>query len=139
MGSDGASIAYLGSSSLRYKDIQGAIKESDLESLYQIKVVWAKYKNEYLDASDERYGKEMPMFLAEDIDQHFPLAVDHDEQDRAENWNYRIMIPCMFAMLKNEHEKVIEVKRENENLKSELQSIKDELKELKQLLMSNIN
>ena len=139
MGSDGASIAYLGSSSLRYKDVQGAVEEADLESLYQIKVVWAKYKNEYLDASDERYGKEMPMFLAEDVDQHFPLAVDHDEQGRAENWNYRVMIPCMFAMLKNEHEKVIEVKKENENLKSELQSIKDELKELKQLLMSNIN
>ena len=139
MGSDGASIAYLGSSSLRYKDVQGAVEEADLESLYQIKVVWAKYKNEYLDASDERYGKEMPMFLAEDVDQHFPLAVDHDEQGRAENWNYRVMIPCMFAMLKNEHEKVIEVKKENDNLKSELQSIKDELKELKQLLMSNIN
>lgn len=131
MGSDGASIAYLGSSSLRYKDIQGAVEEADLESLYQIKVVWAKYKNEYLDASDERYGKEMPMFLAEDIDQHFPLAVDHDEQGRAENWNYRVMIPCMFAMLKNEHEKVKE-------LQSELDSIKTELAELKELFMQHI-
>lgn len=135
MGSDGASIAYLGSSSLRYKDVQRAVKETDLESLYQIKVVWAKYKNEYLDASDERYGKEMPMFLAEDVDQHFPLAVDHDEQGRAENWNYRIMIPCMFAMLKNEHEKVVEVKKENEHLKSELQSIKEELEEIKKMLI----
>lgn len=135
MASDGASIAYLSSSSLRYKDVQGSIKESDLESLYQIKVVWARYKNEYLDASDERYGKEMPMFLAEDIDQHFPLAVDHDEQGRAENWNYRIMIPCMFAMLKSEHEKVIEVKKENEHLKSELQSIKEELEEIKKMLI----
>lgn len=127
MASDGASIAYLGSSSLRYKDVQGAVEEADLESLYQIKVVWAKYKNEYLDASDERYGKEMPMFLAEDIDQHFPLAVDHDEQGRAENWNYRVMIPCMFAMLKNEHEKVKE-------LQSELESIKTELTELKKFI-----
>nr|DAV20325.1 MAG TPA: Putative tail protein [Caudoviricetes sp.] len=138
MGSDGASIAYLGSSSLRYKDVQRAVEETDLESLYQIKVVWAKYKNEYLDASDERYGKEMPMFLAEDIDQHFPLAVDHDEQDRAENWNYRIMIPCMFAMLKNEHDKVVEVKKENEHLKSELQSIKEGLAEIKQLLSKSV-
>lgn len=136
---DGETLAWAAASSMRYKEIGKTIEEADLEELYQIKVVWAKYKNEYLDASDERYGKEMPMFLAEDIDQHFPLAVDHDEQGRAENWNYRVMIPCMFAMLKNEHEKVIEVKRENENLKSELQSIKDELKELKQLLMSNIN
>ncbi len=131
MASDGASIAYLGSSSLRYKDVQGAVEEADLESLYQIKVVWARYKNEYLDASDERYGKEMPMFLAEDIDQHFPLAVDHDEQGRAENWNYRIMIPCMFAILKNEHEKVKE-------LQSELESIKTELTELKEFINQHI-
>lgn len=128
MGSDGATIAYLGSSSLRYKDVQGAIKESDLESLYQIKVVWAKYKNEYLDASDERYGKEMPMFLAEDIDQNFPLAVDHDEKGKAENWNYRIMIPCMFAMLKNDHEKISSLQSELENMKSELQELKKLLK-----------
>lgn len=131
MASDGASIAYLSSSSLRYKDVQGAVEETDLESLYQIKVVWAKYKNEYLDASDERYGKEMPMFLAEDVDQHFPLAVDHDEQGRAENWNYRVMIPCMFAMLKNEHKKVKE-------LQSELESIKTELAELKDLVSQHI-
>lgn len=128
MGSDGASIAYLGSSSLRYKDVQGAVKEADLESLYQIKVVWARYKNEYLDASDERYGKEMPMFLAEDVDEHFPLAVDHDEQGRAENWNYRIMIPCMFAMLKNDHEKISSLQSELENMKSELQELKKLLK-----------
>lgn len=138
MDSDGASIAYLGSSSLRYKDVQGAVEKADLESLYQIKVVWAKYKNEYLDASDERYGKEMPMFLAEDVDEHFPLAVDHDQQGRAENWNYRIMIPCMFAMLKNEHEKVVEVKKENEHLKSELQSIKEELEEIKKILSKSV-
>lgn len=128
MASDGASIAYLGSSSLRYKDVQGAVEEADLESLYQIKVVWAKYKSEYLDASDERYGKEMPMFLAEDIDQHFPLAVDHDEQGRAENWNYRVMIPCMFAMLKNDHEKISSLQSDLENMKSELQELKKLLK-----------
>lgn len=128
MGSDGATIAYLGSSSLRYKDVQGAIKESDLESLYQIKVVWAKYKNEYLDASDERYGKEMPMFLAEDIDQIFPLAVDHGEKGKAENWNYRVMIPCMFAMIKNDHEKITSLQSELENMKSELQELKKLLK-----------
>jgi hypothetical protein len=128
MGSDGASIAYLGSSSLRYKDVQGVVEKADLESLYQIKVVWAKYKNEYLDASDERYGKEMPMFLAEDIDRRFPLAVDHDEQGRAENWNYRVMIPCMFAMIKSDHEKISSLQSELENMKSELQELKKLLK-----------
>ena len=67
------------------------------------------------------------MFIAEDIEHRFPIAVDHDINGRAENWNYRIMIPCMFAMIKNEHEKVKE-------LQSELESIKTELTELKEFI-----
>ena len=130
--SDGETLAYSSSSSLRYKVMGKTLKEDELEDLYRIKVIWAKYKEGYLSEQDERYGKEMPMFIAEDIDRRFPIAVDHDEKGRAENWNYRIMIPCMFAMLKNEHEKVKE-------LRSELDSVKTELKELKQLIKQHIS
>lgn len=120
-------VGYSSSSSMRYKVIGKSIKENELEDLYRIKVIWAKYKDGYLSEQDERYDKEMPMFIAEDIDRRFPIAVDHNEKGKAENWNYRIMIPCMFAMLKNEHEKVKE-------LQSELESIKTELTELKEFI-----
>lgn len=125
-------VGYSSSSSIRYKVLGKSIKEDELEDLYRIKVIWAKYKDGYLSEQDERYGKEMPMFIAEDIDRRFPLAVDHNEKGKAENWNYRIMIPCMFAMLKNEHEKV-------KNLQSELNSVKVELNELKQLIKQHIS
>ena len=125
-------IGYSSSSSIRYKVLGKSIKEDELEDLYRIKVIWAKYKDGYLSEQDERYGKKMPMFIAEDIDRRFPLAVDHNEKGKAENWNYRIMIPCMFAMLKNEHEKV-------KNLQSELNSVKAELNELKQLIKQHIS
>ena len=115
---------YASSSSSRYKVIGNPVKEKDIEDLYDIKVVWAKYKDEYLSEKDERYGKEMPMFLAEDIDNKFSIAADHDDQGRAENWNYRIMIPCMFAMIKNDHEKISSIQSELENMKSELQELK---------------
>lgn len=115
---------YASSSSSRYKVIGNPVKEKDIEDLYDIKVVWAKYKDKYLSEKDERYGKEMPMFLAEDIDNKFSIAADHDDQGRAENWNYRIMIPCMFAMLKNDHEKISSLQSEMENLKFELQELK---------------
>ena len=118
---------YSSASSKRYKVLGKTVKEDELEDLYRIKVIWAKYKDGYLMEQDERCGKEMPMFIAEDIDRRFPIAVDHDEKGKAENWNYRIMIPCMFAMLKNEHEKVKE-------LQSELESIKTELTELKEFI-----
>lgn len=125
-------VGYSSSSSIRYKVLGKSIKEDELEDLYRIKVIWAKYKDGYLSEQDERYGKEMPMFIAEDIDRRFPLAVDHNEKGKAENWNYRIMIPCMFAMLKNEHEKV-------KNLQSELDSVRTELNELKQLIKQHIS
>ena len=125
-------VGYSSSSSMHYKVLGKTVKEDELEDLYRIKVIWAKYKDGYLSERDERYGKEMPMFIAEDIDRRFPIAVDHNEKGKAENWNYRIMIPCMFAMLKNEHEKV-------KNLQSELDSVKAELNELKQLIKQHIS
>ena len=124
-------VGTIASSSMHYKILGKTVKEDELEDLYKIKVIWAKYKDGYLMEQDERCGKEMPMFIAEDIDRRFPIAVDHDEKGKAENWNYRIMIPCMFAMLKNEHEKVKE-------LQSELESIKTELMELKEFINQHI-
>lgn len=120
-------VGTIASSSMHYKILGKTVKEDELEDLYKVKVIWAKYKDGYLMEQDERCGKEMPMFIAEDINRRFPIAVDHNEKGKAENWNYRIMIPCMFAMLKNEHEKV-------KNLQSELESIKTELTELKEVI-----
>lgn len=125
-------VGTIASSSMHYKVLGKTVKEDELEDLYKVKVIWAKYKDGYLMEQDERCGKEMPMFIAEDIDRRFSIAVDHDEKGRAENWNYRIMIPCMFAMLKNEHEKV-------KNLQSELDSVRAELNELKQLIKQHIS
>lgn len=126
------------SSSWRYKSIRTTVKEEELEELYRTKVVWAKYKEGYLDKNDSRYDKLMPMFLAEDMERRFPIAVNHLPDGKPEDWNYRIMIPSMFAMIKFNHEKIKELKSENEELKSELKNIKEELEEIKQLLSKSV-
>lgn len=126
------------SSSWRYKSIRTTVKEEELEELYRVKVVWAKYKEGYLDKNDSRYDKLMPMFLAEDMERRFPIAVNHLPDGKPEDWNYRIMIPSMFAMIKFNHEKIKKLKSENEELKSELKSIKEELAEIKQLLDKSV-
>lgn len=126
------------SSSWRYKSIRTTVKEEELEDLYRVKVVWAKYKEGYLDKNDSRYDKLMPMFLAEDMERRFPIAVNHLPDGKPEDWNYRIMIPSMFAMIKFNHDKIKELKSENEELKSELKSIKEELEEIKKLLNKSI-
>lgn len=134
--SDMKTLNTAAASSIRYKSIGNGknIKEDELEDLYRIKVIWAKYKDGYLSEQDERYGKEMPMFIAEDIDRRFPLAVDHNEKGKAENWNYRIIIPCMFAMLKNDHEKILALQADNQELHSKLDALSTEVQELKELI-----
>ena len=94
-----------GSSSERYKILGDSLTEKFIESLYNIEPIMARYKDGYLEEHDERVGVEFPMFRAEDVDMYFPLAVDHID-GKAENWNERIMIPAMFAMIKSQKEQL---------------------------------
>lgn len=135
--SDGLTVACTLSSSKRYKVLGNKITENDIENLYNINPVWAKYKNELIAKDDERYDTYMPMFIAEDVEKWFPIATDH-RNGMAEDWNQKIMIPSMFAMIKFNHEKIKELKSENEELKSELKSIKEEIEEIKKLLNKSI-
>lgn len=94
-----------GSSSERYKILGNPLTEEFIENLYNIEPIMARYRDGYLEEHDERVGVEFPMFRAEDVDKYFPLAVDHMD-DKAENWNERIMIPAMFAMIKAQKKKI---------------------------------
>lgn len=111
------SVYMSSSSSERYKDIGENLSEDFIERLYNITPKMAKYKDGYLSQNDERYGIEFPMFIAENVEKYFPLATDH-ANGKVEDWNERIMIPAMFAMLKQQ-------KTEIDTLKQEIQEIKN--------------
>ena len=98
-------ISKFSSSSERYKVLGGELSNEFVENLYGICPRMAKYKDGYIDESDERNGVEFPMFIAEDVEKYFPLAVDHIN-GKTENWNERIMIPAMFAMIKSQKSKI---------------------------------
>lgn len=89
------------SSSKRYKDIGNNISEQEIEEWYNIEPTWAKYKKGYLVEGDENEGRYIPMFIAEDVEEYFPEATRHAD-GLVEDWNERIMIPAMFAMLKSQ-------------------------------------
>lgn len=89
------------SSSKRYKDIGDNITESEIEGWYNIEPTWAKYKDGYLVKGDENEGRYIPMFIAEDVENFFPEATRH-ANGQVEDWNERIMIPAMFAMIKQQ-------------------------------------
>jgi len=93
------------SSSKRYKDIGNDISEQEIEKWYNIEPLWAKYKEGYLVEGDENEGRYIPMFIAEDVEEYFPEATRH-ANGLVEDWNERIMIPAMFAMLKAQKKKI---------------------------------
>lgn len=93
------------SSSKRYKDIGDNITESEVDEWYNIEPTWAKYKDGYLVKGDENEGCYIPMFIAEDVEKYFPEATRH-ANGQVEDWNERIMIPAMFAMIKAQKKKI---------------------------------
>ena len=111
------------SSSKRYKDIGDAISEMDIDNWYKIEPVWAKYKDGYLAEGDENEGRYLPMFIAEDVEEHFPQAATH-VNNQIEDWNYRMMIPAMFAMIKQQ-------KSEIDNLKEDIKELRKNIKEMR--------
>lgn len=93
------------SSSKRYKDIGNDISEQEIEKWYNIEPTWAKHKEGYLVKGDENEGRYIPMFIAENVEAFFPEATRH-QNGLVEDWNERIMIPAMFAMLKAQKKKI---------------------------------
>ncbi|MDE7018851.1 MAG: tail fiber domain-containing protein, partial [Lachnospiraceae bacterium] len=104
------------SSSKRYKDVISEMSDEDVEKYYNIQPVFAKFKDKFLDDNDERYRLVHPMFIAENVDEYFPEAVDHNFDGEAENWNYRILIPAMFQMIKSQKKEINSLKKRLENL-----------------------
>ena len=107
--SDGKTLAYLSSSSKRYKDVLEKLQ--CMEQWYNIQPVRARYKDGYLTEDDPFNGKDMPMFLAEDVEKHMPEAAVYKD-GKIEDWNYRVVIPAMFAMLKEQHQEIEELKKQ---------------------------
>ena len=112
-------LSKFSSSSERYKILGAELSKEFIDNLYNIKPIMARYKDGYLDEHDERVGIDFPMFNADDVDKYFPLAVDHID-GKPENWNERIMVPAMFAMIKQQ--------------KSEIDNLKENIKELRKII-----
>lgn len=103
---DGATVAYLSSSSKRYKDHVSDMAIEEAEKILNIPVIWFKYKKGYLDESDWLNGKQLPGFYAEDVYDIFPEATQLNEAGEPEDWNFRVMIPAMMKVIQNQNERI---------------------------------
>lgn len=101
-----------GGSSKRYKhDIKSIEEESlDPHRLYDAKVVQYKYNEGYLGKDDCRYDKPLAGFVAEDLYEVYPSAVDV-EDGKCETWNYRYIIPPMLALIQEQNKRITELEK----------------------------
>jgi hypothetical protein len=104
-----------GASSQRYKhDIVNLrdVPELDPRKLYDLPVRAFKYNLDYLNANDDRYDVLMPGFIAEEVDQVYPLAADYEPTIGIQTWNDRMLIPAMMALIQDLHKEIQTLKGE---------------------------
>ena len=104
-------------SSRRYKtDIQPI---EDYKSVLDIPVVTFKYKTDYLSKVDQRYGQDVPGFIAEDVNKYYPIAAEWVGA-KVEDWNVRFILPPMLAVEQDHEKRIAELEEEIRRLKGEL-------------------
>lgn len=101
-------LGYASGSSKNFKHDIKPVENEELnpEHLYDIEVVQFKYNEDYLDKGDQRYLIDCIGFIAEQVNEVYPIAADR-ETGEPRNWEMRYMIPPMLALIQ-EHKKEID-------------------------------
>ena len=97
------------SSSRRYKNSIKPIEldELDPHHLYDIEVVQFKYNKDHLSNKDDiRYDRPLPGFIAEQVYECYPVAVDPTDDGRPKTWNEQYLIPPMLALIQEQHRRI---------------------------------
>lgn len=107
-GSYPARLCFVNSSSRRYKHDIEPINNSNIDPhlLYNIEVVQFKFNNDYLAKDDQRYGIDVPGFIAENIAEKYPIAADINDDGTVEDWNDRFLIPPMLKLIQEQKQMI---------------------------------
>lgn len=105
--SDGATLAYLSSSSKRYKNHVRNLEEDDIAGLYELPTVYFTYKPGYLEEDSDI---PIPGLYAEDVEQYLPFAARY-QGGKIEDWNERMIIPYLIKAIQECHREITELKR----------------------------
>lgn len=109
------------SSSRRYKhDINEELGELDPEALYDVSVVRFKYNDDYLSEDDQNYGKDVIGFIAEDMAEKYPVAVNYDDEGKPEMWQSNYLIPAMMKLIQNQKIEIDELRERLDRLEARL-------------------
>jgi hypothetical protein len=100
------------SSSARYKEnIQNIniISSLNANNLLSLPVRSFTYKEEYLSDDDDRFGQVVPGFIAEEVNEYYPIAVDYADGE-INSWNERFIIPGMLSLIQDLNKEISSLK-----------------------------
>ncbi len=99
-------------SSIRFKenitDIS-ALTDLNPSNLLSLPVRSFTYKSGYISEEDDRFNKPLPGFIAEEVEEHYPIAVDYSD-GQPHTWNERFIVPGMLALIQNLNQELISIK-----------------------------
>ena len=96
-------LRFTSSSSQRYKNSIVDLKDVtalDPYKLLEIPVRAFKYNEGYVPNTDERYDMLIPGFIAEEVEEVYPIAVDYND-DKPETWVSNYIVPGMLQLIKD--------------------------------------
>lgn len=112
-------LGYSSGSSRKFKHDIKPIENAELDPkhLYDIEVVQFKYNDDYLEENDQRYGIDCIGFIAEQVNEVYPIAADR-ETGEPRNWEMRYIIPPMLALIQQQKKKIDELEYRINELES---------------------
>lgn len=108
-------------SSIRFKEnIVNISEKPDLDpsTLLNLPVRSFTYKQGYLPEDDARYGMDLPGFIAEELEEVYPIAVDRDADGTPQRWNADFIIPGLLKIIQTQNDSILSIKSRLDALES---------------------
>jgi hypothetical protein len=92
-------------------------KELQAENLYDINVYQAKYNADIIAEDDCRYLKDMPMFIIEEMNEIYPIAITKPMDDvKSWSWEPAYLIPPMLKLVQDQKKQIDELEKRLQKL-----------------------
>ena len=105
---DGNTIAYVSSSSERYKhDINRTLTgDREPQNLLNLPVAEFVFNDDHPTQYADMKGKIIPGIIAEDVAEFYPSAVIYNDKGEVESWDERRLIPAIISLIRKHENKI---------------------------------
>ena len=128
-------LATSATSSKRYKHAITDITDEKLnpQRLYDLPVRQFVYNDDYLDENDQRYGMAVCGFIAEEVEEKYPVACEYNDDNMPENWDIRYIVPPMLKLIQQQHEEIEKIKSDNREILDKFRKLETQMEKAQEI------